>query len=41
MLGIGAAATRAAEAALMSPVSGTQRQAFLDVLTSIAVAQDQ
>jgi DNA-binding MarR family transcriptional regulator len=41
MLGVGAAATRAAEAALMSSVSGTQRQAFLDVLKSIAVAQDQ
>jgi DNA-binding MarR family transcriptional regulator len=41
MLAIGAAATCAAEATLISPVSETQRQAFLDVLMSIAMAQDQ
>jgi DNA-binding MarR family transcriptional regulator len=38
-LGIGAAATRAAEDALLSSVPEKQRQAFLDVLTSIAIAQ--
>ena len=41
MLGIGASATRAAEEALLLPVPEKQRQAFLDVLTSIAIASDR
>lgn len=41
MLAIGAAATRAAEEALMLPVPATQRQAFLNVLMLIAMAGDQ
>ena len=41
MLAIGASATRAAEEALMLPVPATQRQAFLNVLTSVAIAQDR
>lgn len=41
MLGIGASATRIAEEALLLPVPEKHRQAFLDVLTSIATAQDQ
>ena len=40
LLEIGAAATRAAEDALLLSVPEKQRQAFLDVLTSIAIAQD-
>jgi DNA-binding MarR family transcriptional regulator len=41
MLGIGASATRVAEDALLLPVAEKHRQAFLGVLTSIAIAQDQ
>ena len=40
MLGMGAAATRAAEDALLSSVPAKQRQAFLAVLTTIAIAQN-
>jgi DNA-binding MarR family transcriptional regulator len=40
LLGIGAAATRAAEVALLLSVPEQQRQVFLEVLTSIATALD-
>jgi len=36
LLGIGAAATLAAEEALLLSVPDKQRQAFLDVLTTVA-----